>query len=54
MPKLSQFLTREDLPSSSVPERALNAIAADGNLAVCETCGTQYSSKPGGDGICES
>lgn len=53
MPKPSPFLTREELPSIPVPERALDAIAADGNLPVCETCGTQYTEKPSGDGICE-
>ncbi|GMK59596.1 hypothetical protein CspeluHIS016_0802020 [Cutaneotrichosporon spelunceum] len=38
------------VPTHPVPQRALDAIAADAHLPICATCGTQYSSKI--EGIC--
>lgn len=46
------LVRREELTSTAVPERAIEAIAADADLPVCETCGTQYAETP--KGICES
>ncbi|KLT42614.1 hypothetical protein CC85DRAFT_307982 [Cutaneotrichosporon oleaginosum] len=47
---MSPLVRAVPLPSAPVPQRAVDAIAADAHLPVCATCGTQFSSTP--DGIC--
>ncbi len=46
------LVRHQALPAAPVPQRAIDAIAADAHLPVCATCGTQFSTKP--EGICES
>jgi hypothetical protein len=45
------LVRHQALPAAPVPQRAIDAIAADAHLPVCATCGTQFSTKP--EGICE-